>query len=86
MTASAPISPIQPATAQPLATPPHTRLRAALRTLRWSYGDLGMALMRPASTMRSWGIGQAPVPCDVLAWVELLAAFHRKLPPPEREG
>lgn len=72
MTASAPTSPAQPA----------MRLRAALRTLRWSYGDLGMALMRPASTMRSWGVGTAPVPCDVLAWVELLADFVQNNPFP----
>lgn len=81
---SAPTSPAQPATVQPLATLPHTRLRAALRTLRWSYGDLGMALMRPASTMRSWGVGTAPVPCDVLAWVEQIARYHEAHPPPRR--
>lgn len=66
----------------PPATPPHARLRAALRTLRWSYGDLGLALMRPASTMRSWGVGTAPVPEDVLAWVERLAEFVRNNPFP----
>lgn len=84
MIATPPTSPAQPATVHPLATPPHTRLRAALRTLRWSYGDLGMEMMRPASTMRSWGVGTAPVPCDVLAWIEDLARCHEARPAPGR--
>ncbi len=85
MTASVPTSPVQPATAQP---PPNTRsarLRAALRTLRWSYGDLAAELGKSQSAVAKWCDGTNPVPRGILPWVERLAAFHRALPAPGRE-
>lgn len=61
---------------------PSTRLRVALRALRWTYGTLAVELHLSPSTTRNWGLGRSPVPAEVLAWVELLAACHRANPPP----
>jgi len=67
--------------AQTPATPPE-RLRAALRTLRWSYGDLAVVLGCSASTPRYWCLGISPVPPSLLAWAERHAGALRDDPPP----
>jgi len=61
---------------------PGARLTAALGTLRWTYGVLAQELGISPSTTRNWGVGRAPVPPAILRWVELLAEFHRNVPPP----
>ena len=62
-------------------TPPE-RLRAALRTMRWSYGDLAVVLGCSPSTPRYWCGGKSPVPPVLLAWAERHAQLLRDDPPP----
>ena len=64
------------------SVPPGKRLALALRTLRWTYGTLAIELGLSPSTTRNWGLGRQPLPAAVLRWVELLAEFHRNVPPP----
>ena len=61
---------------------PGKRLALALKTLRWTYGTLAIELGLSPSTTRNWGLGRQPLPAAVLRWVELLAEFHRNVPPP----
>jgi len=68
--------------APPSQQAPGARLTAALGTLRWTYGVLAQELGISPSTTRNWGVGRAPVPPAILRWVELLAEFHRNVPPP----
>lgn len=63
---------------------PANRLRAALDAIRWSGHLLGRLLRVDERTVRRWLAGQYPVPDDVLAWLETLAAFHQRHPPPGR--
>ena len=64
------------------SVPPGKRLALALKTLRWTYGTLAIELGLSPSTTRNWGLGRQPLPAAVLRWVELLAEFHRNVPPP----
>lgn len=82
---SAPGSLLEATEASEAVTPgiePSTRLRVALKALRWTYGTLAVELGLSPSTTRNWGLGRAPVPVEVLAWVETLAACHREHPSP----
>lgn len=83
--ARAPESPLE--AAEPLAAiipvaTPGKRLEAALKAIRWTYGTLAVELHLSPSTTRNWGLGRAPVPPEILRWVELLAACHREHPAP----
>jgi hypothetical protein len=61
------------------------RLRAALKVLRWSYGDLAAELKRSPETVRSWGNGKGNCPVDMLVWLEDLARCHVERPAPGSE-
>ena len=69
--------------APPVQQAPGARLTAALATLRWTYGVLAQELGISPSTTRNWGVGRAPVPAVVLAWVEDLAQCHAARPAPD---
>ncbi len=58
------------------------RLLVCLAVLGWSERELTRRTGRPQTTVRRWTGGQAPVPADVAAWVEALAAFHQAHPAP----
>jgi hypothetical protein len=68
--------------APPGVIPPGARLSAALRIIRWTAGTLAVELGLSPSTTRNWTLGRQPLPEAILHWVELLAEFHRNVPPP----
>jgi hypothetical protein len=85
----APVSAVQAAEAPAAVThappgviPRGARLSAALRIIRWTAGTLAVELGLSPSTTRNWTLGRQPLPEAILHWVELLAEFHRNVPPP----
>jgi len=58
------------------------RLLVCLAVLGWSERELARRTGRLQTTGRRWTGGQTPVPADVAAWVEVLAAFHQAHPAP----
>lgn len=62
-----------------------TRLRECLDALHWSQRGLATILNRPEGTVRQWARGAVRVPDDVAAWLDKLARYAVKHPPPVRE-
>jgi DNA-binding transcriptional regulator YdaS (Cro superfamily) len=61
------------------------RLYECLSLLRWSQQGLALALGYASHTsVRQWLTGRARVPADVAIWLETLATFHARHPPPSR--
>ena len=60
------------------------RLRECLAALAWTQRGLARLLGRPEGTVRQWLAGVVRVPVDVAAWLEALARFHERHPPPTR--
>jgi transcriptional regulator with XRE-family HTH domain len=60
------------------------RLRECLKTLDWTQRGLARLLGRPEGTVRQWLAGVVRVPADVAEWLEALARFHERHPPPVR--
>lgn len=60
---------------------PH-RLLVCLTVIGWPERELARRTGRLQTTVRRWTGGRSPVPPDVAAWVETLAAFHRAHPAP----
>jgi len=58
------------------------RLRECLALLRWSQRGLADTLDADERQVRRWAAGEYPVPAPVAAWLDRLAAFHAKHPPP----
>ena len=58
------------------------RLLVCLAVLGWSERELARRTGRLQTIVRRWTNGQSPVPTDIAAWVETLAAFHRAHPAP----
>jgi len=52
-------------------------LLVCLAVIGWPERELGRRAGRPQTTVRRWIDGRSPVPADVAAWIEMLAAFHR---------
>lgn len=65
-----------------LMTP--TRLRDCLTALDWTQRGLARLLGRQEGTVRQWARGAVQIPEDVSAWLEKLAMYHAKHPPPSR--
>ena len=61
------------------------RLLVCLAVIGWSGHELARRMGRPQTTVRRWTTGEAPVPPDVAACVETLAACHRAHPAPRVE-
>jgi len=61
---------------------PH-RLLVCLAVIGWPERELARRTGRQQTTARRWTGGQTPVPADVAAWVEALAAFHQAHPAPQ---
>ena len=59
------------------------RLRECLALLRWSQRGLADALDADERQVRRWAAGAA-IPPAVAAWLDRLAAYHAKHPPPGR--
>jgi transcriptional regulator with XRE-family HTH domain len=59
------------------------RLRECLALLRWSQRGLAEALDCDERQIRRWAAGAA-VPPAVAAWLDRLAAYHERHPPPGR--
>ena len=62
------------------------RLRLALERLGWTMSILADQLGAGRSTTKAWFSGHTAPPDAVLAWVEGLAAFHVRHPPPPGRG
>jgi len=60
---------------------PH-RLLVCLAVIGWPERELARRTGRLQTTVRRWTGGRSPVPADVAAWVETLAALHRAHPAP----
>lgn len=73
-------SKMQPATAPVVMS--SRRLLVCLSTLGWSVRDLARRLGRHQTTVARWANAISPVPGDVAAWLETLAAFHIAHPAP----
>lgn len=58
------------------------RLLVCLAVIGWPERELARRTGRLQTTVRRWTGGRSPVPPDVAAWVEALAAFHRAHPAP----
>ena len=61
------------------------RLLVCLAVIGWSGHEMARRTGRPQTTVRRWATGEVPVPPDVAAWVETLAACHRAHPAPRAE-
>lgn len=59
---------------------PGAQLDALLSELHWSRRTLGGILGRTETTVRRWASTEPPA--AVLAWLQRLAAFHRRYPGP----
>jgi ribosome-binding protein aMBF1 (putative translation factor) len=59
------------------------RMRECLSLLRWSQRGLADALDMDERQVRRWAAGAA-VPAAVAAWLDRLASYHAKHPPPGR--
>ncbi len=59
-----------------------TRLRECLTALDWTQRGLARLLGRQEGTVRQWARGAVQIPEDVSAWLEKLATYHAKHPPP----
>lgn len=59
-----------------------TRLREVLHLLRWSQRGLADVLGCSDRLVRMWAQEDAPVPAEVAAWLEALAAPHNSHAPP----
>lgn len=57
------------------------RFRECLTALHWSQRGLAALLDVDERQVRRWAAG-ATIPPPVAAWLELLAAFHERHPPP----
>jgi transcriptional regulator with XRE-family HTH domain len=61
-----------------------TRLRECLEALNWTQRGLARVLERQEGTVRQWARGVVQIPADVAAWLDKLAHYHERNPPPER--
>lgn len=59
-----------------------TRFRTCLAALRWSQRGLADALDMDERQVRRWATGDYAIPVPVAAWLDRLAAYHAKHPPP----
>lgn len=58
------------------------RLRECLSILGWTQRGLAELLLCNNRVVRRWASGDGTVPERVAAWIERLAAYHARHPPP----
>ncbi|MGI4793090.1 MAG: helix-turn-helix domain-containing protein [Janthinobacterium lividum] len=58
------------------------RLRECLTVLWWSQQQLARVLNKDPRQVRRWASGEYPMPVETAAWLERLARFHERNPPP----
>lgn len=58
------------------------RLSFALATLHWSGRGLAAILKTDERKVRRWASGAYQPPIEIVEWLEMLAAFHARHPPP----
>lgn len=71
--------------ARPAVAMSSYRLLVCLAILGWSERDLARRTGRHQTTVVRWAKGLSPVPGEVAAWLETLAAFHIAHPAPRRQ-
>jgi hypothetical protein len=59
-------------------------LSSCLTTVHWSILRLAKITGRSESTVRQWAAGKVRIPQDVGAWLERVARFVERNPPPVR--
>lgn len=62
------------------------RFRECLATLHWSQRGLAEILQMDERQVRRWASGDYAIPPRISDWLEKLARFHERNPPPERTG
>ncbi len=60
------------------------QFRECLALLHWSQRGLAGIVGRDERQVRRWASGDAPIPPDVAAWLQHVAAFMSHNPPPVR--
>ena len=60
------------------------QLRTCLDTLAWTKRGVARMLGRSAGTVHQWEQGQVRIPASVATWLETLAQFHKRHPPPPK--
>lgn len=60
------------------------RFRECLALLHWSQRGLADVLRMDERQIRRWATGAYAVPEPIAAWLEKLARFHERNPPPEK--
>ena len=60
------------------------RFRQCLDALSWSGRGLAALLGIDERQVRRWASGEYEVPDNIAAWLERLARFHERNPPPVR--
>lgn len=62
------------------------RLAECITTLDWTQRGLARRLGRGEQTIRQWLAGTVRIPSDVAAWLEKVARFVERNPPPARQN
>jgi transcriptional regulator with XRE-family HTH domain len=61
------------------------RLTECLTILNWSALRLAKITGWSEGAVRQWELGKVRIPQDVGAWLEKIARFHERNPPPARQ-
>jgi transcriptional regulator with XRE-family HTH domain len=59
-------------------------LSKRLTTIGWSQRGVAKRLGLGEQTIRQWLAGKVKIPPDVSLWLDKLARFHERHPPPKR--
>lgn len=62
-----------------------TRLTECLDALNWSNLRLAKRTGWSEGAVRQWEAGKVRIPQDVAVWLERVAQFHERNPPPVRQ-
>lgn len=63
-----------------------TRLSECIRILGWTNREVARQLSRQEAAIRQYLSGKARIPDADAAWLEKLARFHERNPPPGRNA
>jgi plasmid maintenance system antidote protein VapI len=61
-----------------------SRLRECLDTLHWGASTLARVTGAHRNSVHDWLTGRVRIRPDLSAWIERLAAFHERNPPPPK--
>lgn len=61
-----------------------SRLTECLAAVNWSALRLAKLTGWSEGAVRQWARGAVQIPADVAEWLEIVARFHERNPPPDR--